>query len=153
MNGYVQNKSPMWAHAMKRTIGPGQKVPLDELYEQYGKKHSLSAGEEFVEWLRSVKLKDTNKWNIVLLADGEPIEEDPKSEPTENDAVTKRIDDMDPLDIVDLTVRKAREIIPTCTNKKLLKLALNEANARAHKDSLCNILRKRIRELETVVRS
>lgn len=153
MNGYVQNKSPMWAHAMKRTIGPGQKVDLDELYEQYGKKHSLSVGEEFVAWLRNVKLKDQNKWNIVLLADDEQIEDDVAPEPTEDDTVTKRIDDMDPLDIVDLTVRKARELIPTCTNRKLLKLSLNEANARAHKDSLCNILRKRIRELETVVRS
>jgi len=143
----------MWAHAMKRTIGPGEKIPLDELYEQYGKKHSLAAGEEFVAWLRNVKLKDHNKWNVVLLADDAPIEEDKAPEPTEKDSTPKRIDDMDPLDIVDLTVRKAREMIPTCTNKKLLKMALNEANARAHKDSLCNILRKRIRELETVVRS
>lgn len=153
MNGYVQNKSPMWAHAMKRTIGPGQKIPLNELFEQYGKKHSLSEGDEFVAWLRTVKLKDHTKWSVVLLADDEVIvEKEIVDVPTEDD-VKKRIDDMDPLEIVDLTVRKARELVPVCKNKKLLKMALRDANARSHKDSLCNILRKRIRELETIVRN
>ena len=153
MNGYVQNKSPMWAHAMKRTIGPGQKVSLDELFEQYGEKHSLTEGDEFVAWLRTVKLKDHNKWNVILLADDEQITEEIVDVPTEDDKATKRIDDMDPLEIVDLTVRLARELVPTCKNRKLLKMALRDANARAHKDSLCIILRKRIRELETVVRN
>jgi len=153
MNGYVQNKSPMWAHAMKRTIGPGQKISLSELFEQYGKKHSLSEGEEFVSWLKTVKLKDHNKWSVVLLADGETIEADEIADVPAEDKVKKRIDDMDPLDIVDLTVRQARDVVPICKNKQLLKMALREANARAHKDSLCNILRKRIRELETIVRN
>lgn len=153
MNGYVQNKSSMWAHAMKRTIGPGQKIPLNELFEQYGKKHALSEGEEFVAWLRTVKLKDHNKWNVVLLADDEKIVEEEIVDVPPHDDVKKRIDDMDPLEIVDLTVRKARDLVPICKNKKLLQMSLREANARAHKDSLCNILRKRIRELETMVRN
>jgi len=153
MNGYVQNKSPMWAHAMKRTIGPGRKIPLDELYEQYGKKYSLTPGDEFVAWLKSVKLKDTNKWEVVLLPDNAEMEEEVVVSKEKDDKSLGRVDDMDALDIVDLTVRKARELIPVCTNKKLLKLALNEANSRAHKDSLCRILRKRIQELDSMVRS
>jgi len=58
MNGYVINKSGLWAHAMKRSVGPGQKVPLDDLYDQYGKKHGLTKGDEFVKWLRTGKLRD-----------------------------------------------------------------------------------------------
>jgi len=66
MNGYVQNKTNIWAHAMKRSIGPNAKVPLDELYEQYGTKHNLKKGKEFVEWLRTVKLKDESKWMVIF---------------------------------------------------------------------------------------
>ena len=54
---------------MKRAIGPGQKVELSELYNQYGVKHGLTEGREFVEWLRNVKLKDTNKWKVVYNED------------------------------------------------------------------------------------
>ena len=55
MKGYVLNSAPIWAHVMKRAVGPGAKISLDDLYEQYGKKHGLAEGEEFVEWLKSVK--------------------------------------------------------------------------------------------------
>ena len=64
MNGYVRNKSTAWRHAMKRSIGPGHKIPLDELFEQYGEKHDLEEGQLFVEWLRDVKLRDTTVWEV-----------------------------------------------------------------------------------------
>jgi hypothetical protein len=79
MNGYVKNKGMTWRHAMKRSVGPGHQIPLDELFEQYGEKHDLKEGEPFVEWLRSVKLRDTDTWEIVY-KDG--VEKDEKSERT-----------------------------------------------------------------------
>jgi len=55
---------------------------------------------------------------------------------------------MDVMDVVNLTVRPARETIPKINDIKLLKYALKEANQLAGKDSLCRIIRRRISELE-----
>lgn len=191
MKGYVENKTPMWAHAMKRSIGPGQKVELDDLYEQYGAKHNLEKGEEFVNWLKTVKLRDNSRWNVVFHVGEEKEEKEekkikekpkdsidsirtkgPASRNTEKprpsrkietttytddsrskredvDVLDKNIKDLNVEDVVLLSVRKAREVVPKITDKKLLRYALEEAGTRSQKDSLCLILRKRIRELDT----
>jgi len=197
MKGYVENKTPMWAHAMKRSIGPGAKVPLNDLYEQYGVKHGIEKGDEFVAWLKTVKLTDTNRWNVVFDGMREEVTEvlptDDQS-PQELDSIdnvrrkrpsksvgfeavepTKRVDiteynderstqqeerdDIDKMpnkldvgDIVLLSVRKARDVVPHITDKKLLQYALGEAGTRPGKDSLCKVLRTRISQLEAVVR-
>ena len=69
MNGYVRNKTATWRNAMKRSIGPGHQIDLDEIYEQYGEKHDLKKGDPFVEWLRSVKLADRNVWEVIYNED------------------------------------------------------------------------------------
>jgi len=163
MKGFVRNATPVYTHAMKRTVGPNQIIPLDELYEQYGKKHGLTEGEEFVGWLRSVKLQDTEKWQIVLediVVTDEKDTEIEKSEVSdvEVEPITVEVkggtkeqlvpSDMEVKDVVLLSVRKAREVIPAITDLKLLKYAIQEANQLANKDSLCRILRKRIKEIE-----
>lgn len=159
MNGYVKNKLNYWAHAMKKSIAPGEKIPLDTLYEQYGKKHDLAEGEEFVNWLREVKLRNEDKWEIVLEAKEETVEEvkeeeKPKEEPkgpqeTEDEVEREgHIKDMTVRDVSTLSVRKAREVLPRIMDLNLLKYALQEANQLAGKDTLCRMLRKRIDELQ-----
>ena len=157
MKGYVMNTSTIWTHAMKRAIGPGAKIPLDELFEQYGAKHELEEGEEFVQWLRNVKLRDSKKWKVVLEDDSTPAIE---SKPEAGKDVTKpanRVESgptplvkkkMEVKDIVDLSVRKAREVLPNVNDLNLLKYSLQEANQLSGKDSLCKIIRKRIRDLQ-----
>lgn len=168
MKGYVMNKSKIWVHAMKRAIAPGQKVELDELYSQYGVKYSLTKGSEFVEWLRNVKLKDANKWTIVLEEDSEL---DGSSEATDTEEVKKEKVEkknlpenneskvsatpapfvptkMGVADIVGLSVRQGREVLPQIMDLKLLKYAYQEARQLAGKDSLSREIRKRIRTLE-----
>lgn len=154
MNGYVKNRTPIWAHAMKRVIGPGAKVTLDELYEQYGKKHEIPEGEPFVEWLREVKLQDKEKWEIIFAKEAkdlppepEEVEKKPEIEIDKNSSPST-YKNLDVEDIVQLSVRSAREVLPKITDIKLLKFALKEASPRPGKDSLCNILRKRIKELQ-----
>lgn len=165
MKGYVMNKSNIWMHAMKRAIGPGQKVELDELFEQYGAKHDLAEGEEFAQWLRSVKLKDANKWSVVL-EDGskekadvesgdkvEKVKEVASPEKRRNSEVSTAVappvpDKMGVADVVELSVRRGREVLPKIMDLKLLKYAYEEARQRAGKDSLCREIRKRIRALE-----
>jgi hypothetical protein len=158
MNGYVLNASNIWAHAMKRSIAPGSKIPLDELYEQYGVKHDLSEGEEFVQWLRNVKLTDPKRWKIVYESGNGKIKEDmPAAEEEakpagkgQPDNVSGFVDNtkMNIEDVVGLSVRKGRDVIPKITDLKLLQYSLQEANKLAGKDSLCRVIRKRIKELQ-----
>ena len=153
MNGYLINRGPMWLHAMKRAIGPGAKVPLTELYDQYGPKHELEKGQEFVEWLKNVKLQGSDNWHVESAQEAEAAE---VQEETPAEIEERRIDitkvnpkDMEIAEVVNLSVRQAREVIPHVVDLKLLKYSMSEARPRPGKESLCRILRKRIRELET----
>lgn len=151
MNGYVMNISTMWMHVMKRSVAPGNKIPLDELYEQYGKKHDIKEGDAFVAWLKMVKVKDTQVWKIVYGEELEKVTEDVVSDVRiveEDKTPTQSIRKMTVQDVVELSVRKGREILPKITDLKLLKYAFQEANQLAGKDSLCNVIRKRIKDLE-----
>jgi len=157
MEGYVLNATSIWSHTMKRSVGPGMKIPLDELYEQYGVKHGLAEGDEFVEWLRTVKLSDTNKWRIVMEAPqptqspAEKLAKEENKPPTdyaEEQLTPPNVKDMEISDVIGLSVRKARDIVPRIMDLKLLQYAEKEANQLAGKDSLCRILRKRVRELQ-----
>ena len=150
MKGHVLNKSTMWMHAMKRAVAPGGKIPLSELYDQYGKKHELAKGKEFISWLENVKLRDDDKWQVVRGKEAQATEvEDTTLKEVNIDMTTINPKDMSIEEVVSLSVRKAREIIPKVTDLKLLKYSLSEARPRSGKDSLCRILKKRVTELET----
>jgi len=153
MEGYVINKSVGWRHAMKRSVGPGHKIALDDLYEQYGAKHELSEGVEFVDWLRQIKLSDHGTWGVVYNDGTSPVEEvkevevkkDEKAEEFVHPIMKK---DMEVSDITGMSVREARDALKKITDLKLLTYALSEANQMANKDTLCLMLRKRIQVLE-----
>ena len=154
MNGYVMNISAMWMHVMKRSVAPGNKIPLDELYEQYGKKHDLKEGKDFVEWLEAVKLRDKLMWKIVYgdeleeIAKNDAVSDIQTSQVIEKTIPAQDINKMTIQEVVMLSVRQGREVLPKITDLKLLKYAFQEANQLAGKDSLCNIIRKRIKDLE-----
>jgi len=166
MKGYVKNMTHLWSHTMKRSVGPGATIPLDELYEQYGKRHNINKGEDFVKWLQEVKLRDQNKWRIFTEDHkpygGAPVKKEAKETKEEGQqgstvvrTDTSRGDNVAPLvpkemsvdDVVELSVRNAREIVPKIRDIQLLKYAEKQANQRAGKDSLRRILLKRIQEL------
>ena len=147
MEGYVRNKTATWRHAMKRSIGPGHEVGLDDIYEQYGEKHGLEEGEPFVEWLRSVKLKDNNVWEIIYGEQSleEEVEQDEKAADLTSPFIKK---ELTVEDIVTMSVRKAREDLNKITDIALIKYAYGEARQLANKDTLCRMLKKRIQVLE-----
>jgi hypothetical protein len=131
MNGHVKNKTMTWRHAMKRSVGPGHEIPLDELFEQYGSKHDLEEGGPFVEWLRDEQAEEIVK------------------EKQKNDLVVPLVKkEMEVADVVGMSVRKARTDLKKLTDINLLKYALSEANQLANKDTLVRMLRRRIQELE-----
>lgn len=160
MTGYVKNMTHLWSHVMKRNVGPGATIPLQELYEQYGARHGLTEGEEFIHWLEDVKLRDKDRWGIFKEDDTPYIDrshQEGKVKVEEVKAPKKEKEDLQtPMvskemtvdDVVELSVRKARDVVPNIQDIKLLKYAENAANQRAGKDSLRRILMKRISELE-----
>jgi len=144
---------------MKRTVGPGAKIPLDDLYAQYGERHNLKKGKEFVQWLQDVKLRDKSRWRIFKSDDNpyeEEVQKEKKVEAPTVDTKKTRGDNVATIvtkeitvdEIVELSVRKAREIVPKIHDIQLLKYAENQANQRVGKDSLRIILMKRIEELK-----
>lgn len=148
MNGYIKNKTPLWRHAMKREIGPGKTVLLDDLFEQYGEKHGLEKGASFVEWLKQVKLRDNKVWEVVYHDGKEKIME-AKKEEVNKELVTPHVKkETEPDEVANFSVRTAREELSKIVDMKLLKYALSSAEQLANKDTLCRMLRKRVSELE-----
>ena len=154
MEGFVKNVTSEWSYAMKRSVKPGGEIPLKELFEQYGKKHDMKPDEEFVDWLRDIKLRDTNKWKIVFdFKDGsgkealESIEEQTKISVVSDNISSVAARQLQVEDLVNLTVRKARNVLPKVMDLNLLKYSLTEARQLADKDSLCRLLVKRVKEL------
>jgi hypothetical protein len=154
MEGYIKSLSRNWRHIFKRAVRPGGKIPLNELYESYGKKYNLKPNEDFINWLKEVKLrKDLESWEISLLDDTAPEaveapEDDEFVEVSKSEKASSIVNKLSVEEIVNLSVRKAREIVPNINDLKLLKYSLREAHPRANKDSLCRILEKRIKDLE-----
>jgi hypothetical protein len=151
---------------MKRSVAPGQKIPLSELYEQYGKRHNIKKGREFVKWLQEVKLRDSNRWKIFTEEEDKPKQEEvlpvkeTKEEVQVQGSIVVKTDksrgenvapivptDMSIDEVVGLSVRAAREVIPKIHDIQLLKYSENVAKQRTGKDSLRRILMKRIQEL------
>jgi hypothetical protein len=150
MEGYIKSLAAGWKHIFKRAVRPGGKIPLSELYETYGKKYNIKPGDDFITWLKDVKLSgQQSDWEFVLLDDTPPdnILDDKKSIALDNSGITPEVFSKHAMtveDVVNLSVRKAREVVPTITDIRLLKYALQEARPRANKESLCRILEKRI---------
>lgn len=150
MEGYLKNKTTSWKHAFKRQVRPGGKIPLDDLYFLYGKKHSINEGKDFIDWLTTVKLSTSlNQWEIVLKSD---VVEDIIEVKNIEDRLVRETDKVarnySVEDVVLLSVRKARDILPNIMDLNLLKYAYKEANCLAGKGSLCRLLDKRVKELE-----
>lgn len=156
MEGYVVNNSPKWAYALKRDVGPGAKIMLSELYTQYGEKYGLKPDEEFLTWLRDVKLKDRTKWRIVTdIVSTKTLENKKIDQNIDANSVEKGEyvapmvkDKYSVADIVELSVRQARDILPKIKDVKLLQYSLTEANQLSGKDSLCRLIRNRIKDLQ-----
>lgn len=150
MNGYVKNITHEWAYAMKRAVKPGGEIPLDELYEQYGRKYNIGPDEAFVRWLTGTKLKDKQKWKVLFSLDanedlGGGGEDAKVGISSVAPMVTKS---MTVEDVVSLSVRKARIVLPKITDLNLLKYALSEVTQLANKDYLYRMIHKRITELQ-----
>jgi len=157
MEGYVRNKSPLWRHAMKREVGPGEKIPLDSLYSIYGTKHGIPEGSPFVAWLKEVKLKDRDVWEVAYAEDGSGEQLKESVDDINISTSTKQRSsfiksELTAEDIIDMSVRTLRERLDKITDLKLLKRALSIANQLQGKETLCKLLRNRIKLIDRIGR-
>jgi len=151
MKGYIKSRMKTWKHIFKMSVRPGGVIQLEDLYKLYGKKHNISE-DAFIDWLKNVKLKGNfDDWLIVEEEDlsdvtSVEVEATPNSYEINNkgDIVLSKLSVKE---VMDLPVRKAREVIPAIQDVKLLKFALRECSPLPGKESLCRILNKRILEL------
>lgn len=114
MNGFVKSRRGAGVYCMKRHINPGQKVSLDELYEQYGVSHDISPGPEFVRWLRTVKLRRRDIWEIVfndmsITTGNEPFEALRKAEEERRDIETAKQIELRAIETAKQEILKAEE--------------------------------------------
>ena len=148
LDGYLKSKSKGWRHIFKMSVKPGGEILLKDLFNSYGKKHNIEE-KDFIKWLVDVKLSgQMDDWLLVeepLLLEPE-IEVKNTSEPIINPVDTP-VNKLTVSDVVGLSVRQAREIVPRIQDGKLLKFALIELNPLPGKESLSRILRKRLNEI------
>ena len=167
MEGYVKNITKRPLYALKRHIMPGSTISLEALYKEYGDKHGIEKGQPFADWLRQVKLPDEQNWEIHLgqteemqkvtitaqltqVVDGAEQKEGLSNEEKAQSARPIIKNEWEVDDIVNLTVRQAREEIPKIRDKKTLSYALNVARQKPNKETVCKILEKRIDELRVL---
>lgn len=158
MKGYVKNIGRLWRHALKHSIAPGEKVPLDLLFEEYGAKHGFEPGKAFADWIMNIKLKDPSVWEVVyedeattvgasiVEATDAPQGPEKNQMPVTTSPIVKK--DLGVIDIINMSVRTARADLRKITDLNLLKHALSEARQLAGKDTLCIMLKRRVQELE-----
>lgn len=147
MDGYIKSKKTSWIHIFKMSVRPGGVVPLSDLYNLYGKKHNIEE-KDFVKWLKEVKLRGSvDDWLIVEETLSDVPKEVNNITESKDDSLNVPVNKMSIHDIMGLSVRKAREIIPGVMDVKLLKFALRELKPLPNKESLCRIIDKRIMEL------
>lgn len=147
MDGYIKSKKTSWVHIFKMSVRPGGTVPLADLYNLYGKKHNIDE-KDFVKWLREVKLRGSaDDWLIVEETLSEKSKELQNVAQATDTSLSVPINKMTIHDIMGLSVRKAREIIPGIMDIKLLKFALRELKPLPNKESLCRVIDKRVMEL------
>jgi len=68
IKGYVINNLGRGKHIFKRSVPPGMKVPLDQLYELYSKNYEGKFDTEFIDWLEKTKIPKGSGFDIVLEA-------------------------------------------------------------------------------------
>lgn len=157
MKGFVKNISGEWAYALKRMVKPGGMIPIVELYEQYGTRNNITSVDDFVTWLMETKLPDREKWKIIFGSDDDnstknikDIENKSKSDIAKEFVTPLVLKGYSVADIVGLSVRKAREVIPSIVDKNLLKYSLHELSHMPNKENVRKLVTKRLAELQTV---
>ncbi len=158
LKGHVVNNSSKSRHIFKKTVYPGQKVPLDYIYQVVSSK--VGDDVSFVDWLRSSLPPG---WEIDVEEDFEvPLDpanvsvedvraaaeiEDDERESLEY-APMKVIDKLSARDVYNLRIKdNPKRVIKQITSVHKLRRALTMCRNDSRKSMLATIIRHRIKEL------
>jgi hypothetical protein len=64
VKGCVVNNSGRYKHIFKRTVRPGEKVQLKDLYKTYKNKCDCEFNYEFIAWLKENKIPEEGGWDL-----------------------------------------------------------------------------------------
>ena len=179
VKGYVTNNTGRSRHIFKRTVYPGQRIPLDVIYSVVMGK--VPEGTEFVDWLEQylpsgweVSVADDTasdvtggrKYKEVLTAipvvvDSAPAsagatqhadEDDDDARPSLEYATPRVIDKMTARDIYNLRLKdNPRRIIKQINSIHKLRRALTLCKNDSRKATLIRLIQGRIRELNVTL--
>lgn len=163
VKGYVTNNTGRSRHIFKRTVYPGQKVPLDVVYSALKKK--VPDGASFVDWLEhylpsgwelqvtQAKEKTSTEQEEVedaVQKDTDGSEDDGR--PSMEYATPRVIDKMTARDIYNLRIKdNPRRILKNVTSIHKLRRALTLCKNDSRKATLIRLIQGRIRELNVTL--
>lgn len=179
VKGYVTNNTGRSRHIFKRTIYPGQKIPLDLVYSLVGSK--VPEDTEFVDWLEHYLPKgwevnvtsqperdatDGRPYKEVLTAipvvvggSGDIVPERVTTKDAEGDdapsmeySTPRVIDKMTARDIYNLRLKdNPKRIIKQITSIHKLRRALTLCKNDSRKATIIRLIQGRIRELNVTL--
>ncbi len=156
INGFVINNSGRSKHIFKKTVYPGQSVPLSYVYEVLSKKME-DDNVSFVDWLKSIlppgwdiDIEETFELPVdvssVKVEDVITVED---NSPSLEFAPVKIIDKLTAKDIYSLRMKdNPKRVIKQITSVSKLRRALTSCINDPRKSMLATIIRHRIRELQ-----
>lgn len=161
INGFVVNNTGRSRHIFKKTVYPGQKVPLSYVYQVVSSK--VDGEDSFVDWLKSRlppgwELDVNEEFELpidatavsadeVKVVEKEPAAPDEDRESLEY-APLKIIDKLTARDVYNLRIKdNPKRVIKQITSVHKLRRALTLCKNDSRKSMLATIIRHRIKEL------
>ena len=158
ITGIVLNNTSKSKHIFKRSVGPGQKVDLNEVYTLLSSK--VPEGDSFISWLKEyvpdgweVHGEESKKEEpAIVVGQGISYQDKPSSEdnsaPSLQYLTPKKILNMSASDISNLRVKDdPRKIIKQIDSIHKLRRALTLCNKSDRKETLSKIIKARIDKL------
>ena len=164
MKGFVKNEGPRGTFTLQRRLYPGSTLSFDDAYLTVGEKSGQKKGTEFVKWLRE-NCFPGDQWAFYKeegvpyfteeAAQGLKTSSEPSSAPARGAGrVMKRKQESGEKGlaitsnaIIEATFPEAQTLINKCSNKSVLKKALNLSQHFAKKDEHMRQLMKRIEQV------
>ena len=178
VNGYVTNNTGRSRHIFKRTVYPGQRIPLDLVYKVLSRK--VPEDQQFIDWLdgylpsgweievapskKEVASEAVHRETLVAIPVVESSPEPPAKEaalkkevavvepPDMQYATLRAIDKMTSKDIFNLRIKDhPKRILKNINSVHKLRRALTLCKNDSRKDTLIRLIKGRIRELNIIL--
>ena len=157
IKGYVVNNLGRGKHIFKRSVSPGMKVPLEQLYEMYSNVYGGDFDTDFLEWLEKNKVPSGSGFDIVVEKIKESVnakelpnqvEEPSVLQPEVKETKLPIPSRMTSRQIADLKIKdRPKFVLQQIMSVHKLRRALTLCKGRPGKETLIKYIRERMTEL------